>query len=540
MATAFMRWLEMRPSDYDRGIRILTLGRLEPLQRRLVDEHIQSGWKVLEIGCGTGGLTVMMASTGAEVTAIDRSEAMLEVAEQRVQDGELGSRIKLHQMDASGIAEKFTHGSFDAVVSSLAFSEMSRQERQFVLSGARKLLGEHGSFIVLDEFQPRGWLLKSISLIVRTPLRLLTWLLTRTTTSPLHRLEQQLKKAGFTTTDSTESLAGALKIIHAQVSIDTEQELQGIPTMGRLHGGWTLRKLGVEAWALFFRILPPYPQKEPGVYEIGEPGPESPVLVTGNYALTVHRLVRAIDSHVDAWLLVADSEGINVWCGAGGGFLTAERVLSIWRMSALDDHLTHKDMILPQLCANGVDGWKIRKESGWEVHWGPVRAEDIPAYFRAGMSKSDDMRLVSFPLWGRLEMMAATLGFYALIILLPVAIFWRSVFEPLAVSLFALSTFYAISLHSIPGRDGLQKSVPLVGIALLGMLVYSAFQDTIGAQQLFNRAVGMTALSVFVGAELQGMSPEMRGEQANWGWEALVAVFLGLVYWIVPNLMGWR
>jgi len=45
---------------------------------------------------------------------------------------------------------------------------------------------------------------------------------------------------------------------------------------------------------------------------------------------------------------------------------------------------------------------------------------------------------------------------------------------------------------------------------------------------------------VFIGAELQGMSPLMRGEQANWGWEALIGSLLGLAYWLVPVFMGWR
>lgn len=540
MATTFMRWLETRPADYDRGIRMLTLGRLAGLQQQLVASYIQPGCEVLEIGCGTGALTVMMAKKGAKVTALDRSKAMLEVAEQRVQAEQLSDRINLQHLDASAVAEKWAEGSFEAVVSSLAFSEMSRQERQHVFAEARKILRRDGSLILLDEFRPRGWFHRLLAMVVRTPLRFLTWLLTRATTSPLHRIDQQLAEAGFEPVDRIVALGGALRIIRANVAGDVRQGVRAIASLGRLHGDWSWRMIAVEAWALFFRILPPYPKQEPGVYAIGEPGPESAVLVTGNYRLSVDRLLRAVDGHIDAWLLVADSNGINVWCGAGGGFLTAERVLSILRLSALDDHLQHKQMILPQLCANGVDGWKIREESGWEVHWGPVSARHIPAYLRAGLVKNDEMRLVLFPLRDRLEMMAATLGFYALMILLPVAIFWQSLFGPLALSLIALSTFYAIALDWLPGNDGLQKSVPLTGIALLGMLIYSAFEGGSGALQLFKRAWGMAGLSVFVGAELQGMSPEMRGEQANWGWEALIAVVLVLLYWVVPILMGWR
>jgi ubiquinone/menaquinone biosynthesis C-methylase UbiE len=540
MATAFMRWLETRPGDYDRGIRILTLGQLGALQQRLVDEHIKPGWRVLEIGCGTGALTAKMAQAGAKVTAVDRSKSMLEQAEERIQDGDLESRVRLMHMDATGLAKHLEPDSFDAVVGSLVFSEMKLQERQYAINTARRLIHPGGSLLILDEFAPRRWLPRLIAAAVRLPLRGLTWLLTRTTTSPLRHIERQLIKSGFVVAGSNAVLGGALKVIHAIAQAEAESESRPVPSLGRLRGRWTWKMVAMEMWALFFRILPPYPQKEPGVYEIGEPDADSPVLVTGNYLLTVQRLVRAIDGRVDAWLLVADSNGVNVWCGAGGGFLTAERVLSAWRLGALEGHVKHRDMILPELCANGVDGWKIRKESGRKVHWGPVRAEDIPAYLQSGMAKTDEMRLVSFPLLDRLEMMAATLGFYALMILLPVAIFWRSLLWPLTLSLLALSTFYAVVLHWLPGKDGLQKSVPLTGIALLGLLVYSSFQGPTPALQLFNRALGLTGLSVFIGAELQGMSPQMRGEQANWGWEAALAAVLLLLYWLVPMIVGWR
>ena len=83
MATVFMKWLESRPPDYDWGIRLLTLGRLELLQAYIVDRLVREGMRVLEIGCGTGALTIAMAEKGAQVTAIDISPSMLAEAERR-------------------------------------------------------------------------------------------------------------------------------------------------------------------------------------------------------------------------------------------------------------------------------------------------------------------------------------------------------------------------------------------------------------------------------------------------------------------------
>jgi acetyl-CoA decarbonylase/synthase complex subunit gamma len=294
-----------------------------------------------------------------------------------------------------------------------------------------------------------------------------------------------------------------------------------------------------DLWLLFFRIIPPYPKVQPGLYAVGEPGPDSPVLVTGNFSLTVRRVVREIDGRCDVWLLLADSGGINVWCAAGGNYLTTEKIIAAIKAAGLARVVDHHALILPQLAANGVDGWKIRRETGWGVFWGPALAKDIPAYLAAGRKKTNAMRWVTFPWKDRLEMVTVTLGFYALLILLPVLIFWRHLFWPVTAALLGLSYFYALVHPWLPGRDGLQKSIPLALIALLGLGVYTAVVYPLPPQPLFNWAIALVGLSVFTAAELQGMSPLMRGEQANWGWEAVIAAALAAVYLLTPWFAGW-
>jgi hypothetical protein len=150
------------------------------------------------------------------------------------------------------------------------------------------------------------------------------------------------------------------------------------------------------------------------------------------------------------------------------------------------------------------------------------------------------MRWVDFPLKDRLEMVTVTLGFYGLLILLPVLIFWRSLFWPITASLVGLSYFYTVVHPWLPGRDGLLKGIPLTLIALAGLFVYGVLWDPLPTVRLFNWMVGLTGLSVFTAAELQGMSPLMRGEQANWGWEAVIGATLGVIYWLFPLALGWR
>jgi ubiquinone/menaquinone biosynthesis C-methylase UbiE len=567
MATVFMKWLERSPADYDRGIRLLTLGRIEAIQREIAGKHVQPGQRVLEIGCGTGTLAVMMARRGAEVIGIDVAPAMLAEAEKKVAATDLGDRITLRRMDASEVDRHFEPQSFDVIVATLVFSELSTMERRYVLRAARHLLHPGGRLLLADEVVPEGFWARLAFYAVRLPLVLLTWLLTRTTTTALRRPHAMLAEAGFRGYTVASYLGGSLRLILARPAEAVAPERGGVqetptdapptasameqesaatavapPTVERevprLRHRTTLRSLLVDLWAVFFRILPPYPKVEPGLYRIGEPDRRSPVLVTGNFDLTVRRVVRALDGKVDCWLLVADSGGINVWCAAGGGHFTADKVIAAVRASGVERLVDHHALILPQLCANGVDGWRIRREVGWGVHWGPVRATDIPAYLAAGRQKTDAMRWVTFPLKDRLEMVFVTLGFYGLLILIPVALLWRHMFWPVSASLVGLSLFYAVTMPWLPGRDGLAKSAPLAVVALAGLYVYSALFGHLPPRRLFNWTVGLIGLSVFTGAELQGMSPLMRGEQANWTWEAVIGVVLAAVYWLVPRLVA--
>lgn len=537
MATVFMRWLERRPAAYDRGIRLLTLGRLDQLHAA-IEEHLQGHPRVLEIGCGTGNLTLRLAANAGAVEAIDLSADMLEAAREKLAHGGLLDRVTFTRMDALTLDTHFEAQTFDLIVSSLAFSELSIPGQDYVLRHCHQLLKPNGSLLLLDECQPSFLLARVGGALVRGPLRFITWLLTRTTTHPFRDIEQKLSRNGFESQFLQQRLGGALCLFKATplASFSPETMSSQIPSLRHRVTLWTRLQ---DLWALFFRVLPPYPAHTPGLYAIGSPDPESPVFVTGNYDLTIRRLLAVIDGQIDAWLLIVDSSGINVWCGAGGGFLDAERVIGALNMSGIQTWHRNKHLVLPQLCANGVDGNLIREQTGWRVSWGPVRAVDIHDYLAGGFQKTDQMRTIDFPWKERLEMVSATLGLYSLMILIPVAIFWSHLFWSVLIALLGLSYFYALALPLIPGRDGLIKSLPLAVIALTGMLVYSFFVGMTDPEQLFRQGVGMVALSVFIAAEMQGMSPLMRGEQANWGWEAVIALVLGGLYWLVPRLFGW-
>ncbi len=139
----------------------------------------------------------------------------------------------------------------------------------------------------------------------------------------------------------------------------------------------------------------------PGLYATGEPTTDSDVFVTANYKLTFDILRRSIKG-LDAWVLVLDTKSINVWCAAGKGtFGTDELVRSISE-TRLESVVSHKKIILPQLGAVGVNASEVRKRTGFRVSFGPVRAEDIPAYVRSGYKKTAEMSLITFPMIDRL------------------------------------------------------------------------------------------------------------------------------------------
>lgn len=141
----------------------------------------------------------------------------------------------------------------------------------------------------------------------------------------------------------------------------------------------------------------------PGLYAVGAPTPDSPVLVSANYKLSFDSLRKELNS-LDVWILVLDTKGINVWCSAGKGTFGTKELIHRITMTRLGLVVRHRELILPQLSATGVSAPALRRESGWTAHFGPVLARDLPAYLAAGKNANDAMRKIEFPLLERLKL----------------------------------------------------------------------------------------------------------------------------------------
>lgn len=155
----------------------------------------------------------------------------------------------------------------------------------------------------------------------------------------------------------------------------------------------------------------------PGLYGVGNPDQDSPVLVTANYKLTFDSLRREL-RNLDAWVLVLDTRGINVWCAAGKELFSTREVVERVKQNRLNEVVNHNRLILPQLSATGVCAHQVKKASGFEVIWGPVRAADIEQFIASDNRTDASMRQVTFSIWERTVLIPVELAH------LPKPTFW--------------------------------------------------------------------------------------------------------------------
>jgi hypothetical protein len=141
----------------------------------------------------------------------------------------------------------------------------------------------------------------------------------------------------------------------------------------------------------------------PGLYAFGSPDPESDVFVTANYKLSFDALRKNLSGE-NGWILVLDTKGVNVWCAAGKGTFGTKELVNRIRLVSLEKVVNHKRLILPQLGATGVAAHKVKEETGFNVHYGPVRASDIKKFISDGYRADRQMRRVTFGFKDRIKL----------------------------------------------------------------------------------------------------------------------------------------
>lgn len=190
-----MKVLESAPSRYDKGIRILTLGKLSKAYDRLAS-RINKGQRVLDIGCGTGALTLRAAGRGAKVKGIDVNSQMLEIAEKRAREGNLTENMELCEMGVAEL-ERERPESYDVVMSGLCFSELTEDEVVYALKEVKKILKKGGILLIADEVVPKSVPLRILNWLIRFPLVIITYIIAQTTTHAVKNLSEKIKATGL-------------------------------------------------------------------------------------------------------------------------------------------------------------------------------------------------------------------------------------------------------------------------------------------------------------------------------------------------------
>jgi hypothetical protein len=297
----------------------------------------------------------------------------------------------------------------------------------------------------------------------------------------------------------------------------------------------------------------------PGLYCVGNPDQDSPVLVTANYKLTFDTLRRELTS-LDAWLLVLDTRGINVWCAAGKELFSTREVVDRVKQTGLNKVVSHNQLILPQLAATGVSAHQVKKASGFKVIWGPVRAEDIQRFIGADYHTEGAMRKVTFSIWERTVLTPVELSH------LPKPTFWVllaafllsgigttvfSLHDAWYRGLMAFTAYVAgilagavaapILLPWIPGRAFALKGA-ITGV-VVGLLVVVVFKSSLIRLETMALLLITVAISSYLAMNFTGSTPftspsgvekEMRRAIPLQAGATLVAI----VAWVSAGFVG--
>ena len=292
---------------------------------------------------------------------------------------------------------------------------------------------------------------------------------------------------------------------------------------------------------------------DPGLYALGDPGPDDPVFVTANYKLSFDCLRRVLSGR-RGWLLVLDTKGVNVWCAAGKGTFGTEELLQRISSSGLGNIVNHRTLILPQLAGPGVAAFEVKKRSGFRVVYGPVQAEDLPAFLDADLKATPEMRTKRFPASERLVLVPVeVVGAFKSGIVVLAAMFLVSLalsgvstsaafrygcnaLLALLLGIIAGAFFTPLLLPWLPGRSFSLKGL-FPGIA--GSVLFLALKGVTGAAplEIYAWVLMIPAVSTYLAmnftgsstfTSLSGVKKEMRRAVPL----QIAGGVLGLILWI--------
>jgi len=302
---------------------------------------------------------------------------------------------------------------------------------------------------------------------------------------------------------------------------------------------------------------------EAGLYALGEPTPESPVVVTANYKMSFDVLRSSLPGR-DAWILVLDTRGINVWCAAGKGTFGTDELVQRLESSGVSRLTSQRTLILPQLAAPGVAAHEVLRLSGFRVVYGPVRARDLPLFLDRGLKAEPRMRQVTFLLSERAAVIPVELvsALKWSLILAPILFvlgglkntgsFWESSLDhgmlgvtALLAAILAGSILTPLLLPWLPGRAFALKGlfVGLVLALLLSLLRRADLTNWHGRFEVMALVLTIPALSAYLAMNFTGASSftSLSGVKKEVRWTlpgAIAGIVFGLGCWVASWWAG--
>ena len=301
---------------------------------------------------------------------------------------------------------------------------------------------------------------------------------------------------------------------------------------------------------------------DPGLYALGHPDGSSPVLVSANYKMSFDKLRESLPGR-DFWILVLDTQGINVWCAAGKGTFGTEELVKRIDSSGLKAIVSHRSLILPQLAGPGVAAHQVKKLSGFSVRYGPIKAADLPAYMNAGFKATTEMRLKTFTMKERAVLIPVELmeTMKPALIIAPVLFllgglggpsgFWANAlnhgsFAAMAFlsAIVAGAVIHPLLLPYLPGRAFSAKGLFIGMIIALSLICLRGLelQTWPGRMEVLGWLLIIPALTAYLAMNFTGCSTytSLSGVNREMRWSLPLEIGMGgsgLVIWIASRLM---
>jgi len=185
--------------------------------------------------------------------------------------------------------------------------------------------------------------------------------------------------------------------------------------------------------------------------------------------------------------------------------MTVYNLLTVMKTSRIQEQVTHRRLILPQLSAPGIDRQLLNEKSGWSADFGPAYAKDIPIFLEQNQEKTAALCRLSYPGRFRFEMllsMNALLWVVISIVLIFIEPSW-------AIWLSAFFWGAGVILYGaypyLPGKSGWAKAFVLAVLLAIGIALFSVFILKQPWWRLWGWMTGVSLLTLWLGFDLKGI-----------------------------------